>query len=141
MRLFRWFKKDKEPEVKFQRTIASATRYALAILHCDDYAKLMTSLRKEMDEMSNLLPDIPHETAAQRILRQDSLIALAVNNIHENPKLGMGAILDDEEPAQSFMLVTLELHEMNKTNHAVRWARAAIKSMRESTKNQSGPEA
>jgi hypothetical protein len=141
MRLFKWFKRAKEPEVKYERTIATATRFALSVLHCDDYTKFMTSLRKEMDEMSNLLPDIPHETAAQRILRQDSLIALAVNNIHENPNLGMGAIVDDEEPAQSFMLVTLELREMNKTNHAVRWAQAAIKSMRERTKNQSGHEA
>lgn len=141
MGLFKWFKRAKEPEVKYERTIASATRFALAILHCDNYAKLMATLRKEMDQMSNLLPHIPHETAAQRILRQDSLIALAVNHIHEDPKLGMGAILDDNEPAHSFMLVTLELKNMNQTNHAVKWADAAIKSMRKSMKAQSSPEA
>ena len=87
MRLIDYFLKRKvTTPIEREKRLDLSTKFVLAILHCDDYDPLMDSLRKEMDAMTNLMPDIPNETPEQRKIRQDSLIALAVNYTMKTPR-------------------------------------------------------
>ncbi len=129
MRLIDYFLKRKvTTPIEREKRLDLSTKFVLAILHCDEYDPLMDTLRKEMNAMTNLMPDIPNETPAQRKIRQDSLIALAVNQIHEDPELGPRIIIEDEDARHSFIMVTQQLQAMNENVQATQWSKIATKS-------------
>ena len=106
------------------------TGQVVAILDNDDHSFMMERLRDKLDGMTKILPAIPDETTEDRLLRQDSLITLAVNNIHEDKHRGLEHLIANESPDINFMFhaVTDELERMNRAQSASKWAALAKKT-------------
>ncbi len=97
------------------------------IINTDDYRSLIHTLRTDMDGLTALKPKHKEETPAQRIHRQDSLISLALNRIHETH--GPTYLTDNQDMGEVFNHILSELIQMNKdTVHAPKWAEMASES-------------
>ena len=120
--------KNEEP-LNFDET----TQYILVALHGNHCKNAMENLLKQLDSMHNILPDIANESPEQRLDRKDSLIAIALNQIHEelvvlDPQKGSKTLRDQEDLGALCDAIGYELNQMNgvepgKTQH--RWAMLA----------------
>ncbi len=108
-------------------TTDKASLKILGIIHDPIHATYIKGLHTSLDTLTKLLPPIPGESPPDRAARKESLIAMAVNAIHE--KHGIGHLLNEESTAQLFISITGQLVEMNadSKNHA-RWAEMARKA-------------
>ena len=84
-----------------------------------------------MEEMTRILPVIAGESETQHTIRQDSLISLAVLQIHEDPARGIKHLIANEnvDVSHLFNEVTSKLQDMNyNSKKSAHWAELATKT-------------
>jgi|GEM_PF-5408494 len=101
-------------------TIDEATGMVIMIINAVPYERLMGNLRTHLEAQDNIFPPIKSETPNARERRQNTLITMAVNNLHENN--GAQSLIN-LEAADIFSAISSELKGMNHSDDYGKWAR------------------
>ncbi len=103
------------------RNPESLTNKVFIIIGQSENAYQLNQLRDYLDNLHNIMPAIEGENYDQHIARQDSLITIAIYQIHEsNTPI---RLVDNPDVKEIFDQIAQHLIQMNRHEHAPDWAK------------------